>query len=32
MDIYGFMAKMLYFLPKKHQKMISYYGICAHGA
>ena len=32
MDIYEFMAKMLYFLPKKHQKMIRYYGIYAHGA
>jgi hypothetical protein len=26
------MAKMLFFLPKKHQKMIRYYGIYAHGA
>ena len=26
------MAKMLYFLQKKHQKMIRYYGIYAHGA
>jgi hypothetical protein len=32
MDIYEFMAKMLFFLPKKHQKMIRYYGIYAHGA
>ncbi len=27
-----FMAKMLYFLPEKHTKMIRYYGIYAHGA
>ncbi len=27
MDIYEFMAKMLYFLPKKHQMMIRCYGI-----
>ncbi len=26
------MAKMLFFLPKRHQKMIRYYGIYAHGA
>jgi hypothetical protein len=32
MDIYEFMAKMLYFLPRKHQKMIRYYDIYAHGA
>ena len=32
MDIYEFMARMLYFLPKKHRKMIRYYGIYAHGA
>jgi hypothetical protein len=32
MDIYEFMAKILFFLPKKHQKMIRYYGIYAHGA
>jgi hypothetical protein len=32
MDICEFMAKMLCFLPKKHQKMIRYYGISAHGA
>ncbi|MBP7583713.1 MAG: hypothetical protein KBA61_06745 [Spirochaetes bacterium] len=25
-------AKMLFFLPKKHQKMIRYYGLYAHGA
>lgn len=31
MDIYEFMAKIL-FLPKKHQKMIRYYGIYANGA
>ncbi|HSV97133.1 MAG TPA: transposase [Spirochaetota bacterium] len=31
MDVYEFMAKMLHFLPKKHQKMIRYYGIYAHG-
>ncbi|TAL38084.1 MAG: IS91 family transposase [Spirochaetes bacterium] len=32
MNIYEFMAKMLYFLPKKHTKMIRYYGIYAHSA
>ena len=31
MDIYSFMARMLYFLPDKHRKMIRYYGIYAHG-
>ena len=30
MDIYEFMAKMLYFLPEKHRKMLRYYGIYAH--
>jgi len=29
MDIYEFMARMLYFLPDKHRKMIRYYGIYA---
>ena len=31
MDLYEFMAKMLYFLPEKHRKMIRYYGIYTHG-
>ena len=31
MDIYEFMAKMLYFLPDKHRKMIRYYGLYTHG-
>ena len=31
MDIYEFMARMLYFLPPKHKKMIRYYGLYAHG-
>ena len=31
MDIYEFMAKMLYFLPVPNRKMIRYYGIYAHG-
>ena len=31
MDIYEFMAKMLYFLPEKHRKMIRYYGIYTNG-
>ena len=31
MNIYSFMARMLYFLPDKHRKMIRYYGIYAHG-
>jgi hypothetical protein len=31
MDIYTFMAKMLFFLPDKHRKMIRYYGIYTHG-
>ena len=31
MDIYQFMAKMLYFLPEKHRKMIRYYGLYTHG-
>lgn len=30
MDIYEFMARMLYFLPEKHRKMLRYYGIYAH--
>lgn len=30
MNIYEFMAKMLYFLPDKHRKMLRYYGIYAH--
>jgi hypothetical protein len=29
MDIYKFMALMLFFLPEKHSKMIRYYGIYA---
>jgi len=31
MDIYEFMARMIYFLPVKHKKMIRYYGLYAHG-
>lgn len=31
MDIYSFIARMLYFLPDKHRKMIRYYGLYAHG-
>jgi hypothetical protein len=30
MDIYKFMALMLFFLPEKHSKMIRYYGIYAN--
>ena len=30
MDIYSFMARMLFFLPDKHRKMIRYYGIYSH--
>ena len=30
MDIYSFMARMLFFLPDQHRKMIRYYGIYAH--
>ena len=29
-DIFSFMARMLYFLPDKHRKMIRYYGIYFH--
>lgn len=29
MSIFEFMAKMLYYLPEKHRKMIRYYGIYA---
>lgn len=32
MDIYEFMARMLYYLPDRHRKMIRYYGIYANGA
>ncbi len=32
MDMYEFMARMLYFLPARHRKMIRYYGLYAHGA
>ena len=31
MDVYLFMALMLYFLPEKNRKMVRYYGIYAHG-
>jgi hypothetical protein len=31
LDIYEFMARMLFFLPDKHRKAIRYYGIYAHG-
>ena len=31
MDIYEFMARMLFYLPDKHRKAIRYYGIYAHG-
>jgi hypothetical protein len=31
MSIYEFMARMLFFLPDKHRKMIRYYGIYTHG-
>ena len=31
MDIYEFMARMIYFLPDKHKKMIRYYGLYSHG-
>ena len=30
MDIYEFMARMLYYLPDRHRKMIRYYGLYAH--
>lgn len=30
MDIFSFMARMLFFLPDKHRKMLRYYGIYAH--
>ena len=30
MNIYSFMARMLFFLPDKHRKMLRYYGIYAH--
>ncbi len=30
-DIFDFMARMLFFLPDKHRKAIRYYGIYAHG-
>ena len=30
LDIYEFMARMLFFLPDKHRKAIRYYGIYAH--
>jgi predicted RNA-binding Zn-ribbon protein involved in translation (DUF1610 family) len=29
-SIFEFMAKMLYYLPEKHRKMLRYYGIYAH--
>jgi len=31
LDIYEFMARMLFYLPDKHRKAIRYYGIYAHG-
>ena len=31
MDIYEFMARMLYFLPARHNKLIRYYGLYARG-
>lgn len=31
-DIFDFMARMLFFLPDKHRKAIRYYGIYAHGS
>ncbi len=30
LPVYEFMARMLYYLPEKHQKTIRYYGIYAH--
>jgi len=30
-DIYDFMARMLFYLPDKHCKAIRYYGIYTHG-
>jgi hypothetical protein len=31
LDIYDFMARMLFYLPDKHRKEIRYYGIYSHG-
>ncbi len=31
LDVYEFMARMLFYLPDKHRKAIRYYGIYAHG-
>ena len=31
MDVFEFMAHMLYFMPEKHGKQICWYGICANG-
>lgn len=31
LDVYDFMARMLFYLPDKHRKEIRYYGIYAHG-
>jgi len=30
MDIFSFMARMLFFLPDKNRKLIRYYGIYSH--
>ncbi len=30
MDIFSFMARMLFFVPDKHRKMLRYYGIYTH--
>ena len=32
LDIHEFMARMLFYLPEKHTKMLRYYGIYAHKA
>lgn len=31
MDIFSFMARMLFFLPDKNREMVRYYGIYSHG-
>ncbi len=30
MDIFSFMARMMFFLPDKHRKILRYYGLYAH--
>lgn len=30
LNIFSFIARMLFFLPDKHRKMLRYYGIYAH--